>query len=89
MMAYRIVKELAYLWASLDLTVQEALSELDALCSIKVSITEGGCFQRIPEPRELSRQLLEAADIKLPLILPSKGIRVATKKKLPYRRKAA
>ena len=89
MMAYRVVKELAYLWASIDLTVQEALSELDALCSTEVSIAEGGCFHRIPDPRELSRQLLELADIRLPPILPSKGIRVATKKKLPSRRKAA
>ena len=30
MMAYRIVKELASLWASLDVTVQEGLKELDA-----------------------------------------------------------
>lgn len=89
MMAYQIVKELASLWASLDLTVQEALSELDALCSTEVSIAEGGCFHRIPEPRELSRQLLKLAGVKLPPILASKGIRVATKKKLPSRRKAA
>ena len=89
MMAYRIVKELACLWAPLDVTVQEGLSELDTLCSIEVSIAEGGCFHRIPEPRELNRQLLELADVKSPLILPSKGIHVATKKKLPSQRKAA
>ncbi len=89
MMAYRIVKELAHLWVSLDLTVQEALAELDALCLTEVSIAGGGCFHRIPEPRELSRQLLALADVKLPLILPNKGIHVATKKKLPSRRKAA
>ncbi len=89
MMAYRIVKELACLWASFDLTVQEALSELDSLCSTEVCIAEGGCFHRIPEPRELGRQLLESADVKLPLVLPSKAIRVATKKKLLYQRKTA
>jgi len=89
MMAYRIVKELATLWAPLDLTVPEALSELDALCSTEVSVAAGGCFHRIPEPRELSRQLLELANVKLPPVLASKGIRVATKKKLPSRRKAA
>lgn len=89
MMAYRIVKELAQLWASVDLTVQEALAELDALCTTEVSIAGGGCFHRIPEPRELSHQLLALADVTLPPILPSKGIRVATKKKLQNRRKAA
>ena len=89
MMAYWIVKELASLWASLDVTVQEGLKELDALCSSEVSIADGGCFHRIPEPRPLSEQLLASANVQLPTVLPSKGIAVATKKKLPSRRKAA
>ncbi|MCP4937406.1 MAG: IS1634 family transposase, partial [bacterium] len=89
MMAYWIVKELAALWATLDVTVEEGLQELDALCSTEVVIAEGGCFHRIPQPRPLSQQLLEAANVKLPTALPSKGVIVATKKKLPSRRKAA
>ncbi len=89
MMAYWIVKELSALWANLDATVEEGLKELDTLCSTEVSIADGGCFHRIPEPRELSQQLLEAANVILPTALPSKGIVVATKKKLPSRRKAA
>jgi len=89
MMAYWIVKALSSLWAGLDVTVEEGLKELDALCSTEVSIVDGGSFHRIPEPRELSQQLLEAADIKLPAALPSKGIVVATKKKLSTRRKSA
>ena len=89
MMAYWIVKELASLWAGLDVTVEEGLRELDALCSTEVSIVDGGSFHRIPQPRELSQQLLEAANVRLPGALPSKGIVVATKKKLPSRRKAA
>lgn len=89
MMAYWIVKELAGLWAALDVTVEEGLNELDALCSIEVSIADGGCFHRIPQPRDLSQQLLAAANVTLPTALPSKGIIVATKKKLPSRRKAA
>lgn len=88
MMAYWIVKELASLWAGLDVTVEEGLKELDALCSIEVSIADGGYFHRIPQPRELSQQLLEAANVKLPTALPSKRIIVATKKKLQARRKA-
>jgi transposase len=89
MMAYRIVKELACLWAPLDVTVQEGLAELDTLCSTEVSISNGARFHRIPEPRELNRRLLELAGVQLPPILPSKGIRVATKKTLPSQRKAA
>ncbi|MEJ2353941.1 MAG: IS1634 family transposase [Anaerolineales bacterium] len=89
MMAYRIVKELACLWAPLDVTVQEGLAELDTLCSTEVSISNGARFHRIPQPRELNRRLLELAGVQLPPILPSKGIRVATKKTLPSQRKAA
>ena len=89
MMAYWIVKELSSLWAGLDVTVEEGLKELDALCSTEVSIADGGCFHCIPEPRELSQQLLKAANVKLPTALPSKGIIVATKKKLQSRRKSA
>jgi hypothetical protein len=84
-----IVKELASLWTGLDVTVEEGLKELDDLCSAEVSIVDGGCFHRIPEPRELSQQLLDAANVKLPAALPSKRTIVATKKKLPSRRKAA
>lgn len=89
MMAYCIVKELSSIWANLDVTVQEGLKELDALCSTEIAIAGGGCFHRIPEPRSLSQQLLAAANVALPSVLPSKGISVATKKKLPENRKAA
>jgi len=89
MMAYCIVKELSSIWANLDVTVQEGLKELDALCSTEIAIAGGGCFHRIPEPRTLSQQLLAAANVALPSVLPSKGISVATKKKLPENRKAA
>ena len=89
MMAYRIVKELASCWRSIELTVEEGLKELDALCVTEVSIPGQGSYHRIPEPRDLSRQLLETAQVKLPTFLPSKGVKVATKKKLTSRRKAA
>ena len=89
MMAYRIVKELASCWQSMNLTVEEGLKELNALCVTEVSIAGQGSYHRIPEPRDLRRQLLEAANVKLPSFLPNKGVKVATKKKLPSRRKAA
>jgi hypothetical protein len=89
MMAYRIVKELASCWQSIDLTVEEGLKELNALCVTEVAIAGQGSYHRIPEPRTLSRQLLEAAHVKLPRFLPNKGVKVVTKKKLTSRRKAA
>src|SRR3989339_444052 len=44
--------------------------------------------QKIPRPRQQSRELLEALRIKLPEALPSRNIRVVTRKKLPDQRKS-
>jgi transposase len=89
MMAYRIIKELAAYWQAFNLTVEEGIKELDTLCVTEISIAGKKRYHQIPEPRDLNRQLLEAAKVKLPTLLPSKNIHVATKKKLPERRKVA
>ncbi len=89
MLAYRIVNALSRYWAALDLTVEEGLRELDTLCLTTVSIAGSGQVHRIPAPRPLCQQLLEAAEVTLPEALPSKGVHVATKKKLTERRKVA
>ena len=89
MLAYRIIKELAQYWHALDLTVAEGLKELEALCVTEIALANGARYHRLPQPRPLSQQLLEAAKVKLPPVLPSKGVQVVTKKKLTSRRKAA
>ncbi len=89
MLAYRIIKELAQYWHALDVTVAEGLKELDALCVTEIVLANGTRYHRLPQPRPLSQQLLEAAKVKLPPVLPSKGVQVVTKKKLTSRRKAA
>ena len=89
MLAYRIIKELAQYWHALDLTVAEGIKELDALCVTEIVLANDTRYHRIPQPRPLSQQLLEAAKVKLPPVLPSKGVQVVTKKKLTSRRKAA
>ena len=89
MLAYRIIRELAQYWHALDLTVAEGIQELEALCVTDIALTSGARYHRIPQPRPLSQQLLEAAKVKLPPVLPSKGVQVVTKKKLTSRRKAA
>jgi len=87
MLAYRVVKELSRRWRQLDVTVQEGLDELSTLCAVEVSVNGSVRYNRIPEPRESIGKLLGAAGIRLPDILPSTGIKVTTKKKLPSRRK--
>jgi transposase len=87
MLAYDIIQELAVRWQSLNLTVEEGIKELAQLCCIEVHLVGQAPSNEIPVPRDLSRQLLAAAQVRLPRVLPAKGMAVATKKKLQKKRK--
>ena len=87
MLAYRIVAELRRRWQSLDVTVEEGLDQLASLCSVTMIARDRPACQSIPEPRPEIKRLLTAAHVTLPQALPSRGIHVTTKKKLPSRRK--
>ncbi len=87
MLAYRIVNELAKRWSGIDLTVQEGISELSQFCAIEMHVNGEPQCNKIPEPRESIANLLSAAKVKLPEVLPCKGIKVATRKKLTANRK--
>jgi len=86
MLAYKIIKELADRWEGLNITVGEGIKELATLCANEVSVEEGVYVNEIPVPRESVKRLLDAAKVRLP-ILPYRGIKVTTKKKLTTRRK--
>lgn len=87
MLAYKIVAELARCWQHLDLTVAEGIAELTSLCAIEVSVKGRPQLNRIPQPRESVRQLLDAASVPLPSAVLSRAVKVTTKRKLPTRRK--
>ena len=87
MLAYQIVVEMTRRWRKLDLTVQEGIDEIATVCAEQVSVKGGACFNKIPQPRDSVRLLLNAAGVKLPEALPTKGVVVTTKKKLQSRRK--
>ena len=88
MLAYLIIQELAKRWRSIDQTVEEAIKELTQLCAHTITVDSTLMVNEIPIPRESSRKLLDAAGVKLPTVLPHKGVEVATKAKLPKRRKS-
>jgi hypothetical protein len=87
MLAYRIVRALRRAWAALDLTVEEGLKQLTTLCAQELTLP-GQCARahKIPRPRALSAQLLQAAGVRLPEALPSRGAPVVTRRTLPERR---
>jgi hypothetical protein len=86
MLGYRLVQELAKRWSTLNLTVQEGLDELSSLCATEVLLQGSVRYKKIPTPRASVAELLRLADVKLPEVLPSRGVTVATRKKLPENR---
>lgn len=90
MLAYLIVRELRKLWVDLDLTVEEGLSQLACLCSIKMRVgPKETIVQKIPVPDQTSSSLLKAAGVTLPKALPCRGICVVTRKKTLKQRKTS
>lgn len=89
MLSYMIVRALRRAWQGFDLTVEEGLKQLSTLCSIEMKIENQASCLKIPRPREKSRQLLKALDIRMPTVLSHRKVRVVTRKKLVERRKLA
>jgi hypothetical protein len=87
MLAYLIRRELSRAWAALDVTVEEGLHQLQALCSTEVKVAGGGSCLRIPTPTTAAAALLAALNIRLPEALPHTDTPVVTRKKLSERRK--
>jgi hypothetical protein len=86
MLAYLIERELEQYWQNLDTTVAEGIDELGSLRGIELAIGQATC-QQVPEPTGLTKQLLDAARIKLPEVLPARRVHVATRKKLVSQRR--
>ncbi len=86
MFSYIIVRGLRRAWEKSDLTVEEGLKQLSTLCSMEMKFKDQASCLKIPRPREKSRQLLKALDIRMPIVLPHRNVHVVTRKKLVERR---
>jgi len=86
MLSYIIVHELRKLWVEMDMTVQEAIKELSTITCDEIKLG-GTSFHQIPQPRDLGATLIRLANVSLPVALPCRNVKVATRKKLPERRK--
>ncbi len=87
MLAYLIIAELARCWQGLDVTVNAGIKQLDTLCATQLLIKDKVRLNRIPQPRLFLQELLNAAQVILPEVIPNRGVIVTTKKKLTSRRK--
>ncbi len=88
MLAYLIRRQLSRAWASLDVTVEEGLHQLQTLCSTEIKVQGGGSCLRIPTPGPGARALLDALDILLPEAVAHSDTRAVTRRKLPERRRS-
>lgn len=87
MLAYMLARHLGQRWQQFDLTVEEGLKKLSTLCSMEVCIKNHSSCLQIPTPREESQKLLEAIDVRMPIVLPHADVPVVTRKKLQDQRK--
>jgi len=87
MLAYLLAYELRRLWQDLEITIEEGIEELSCICATEVKIGNVS-IQTIPEPRQMGRLLFQRAHITLPDAIPSKNIKVHTRKKLVEERRS-
>jgi transposase len=86
MLAYRIALELSKRWVEVESTVEEAIDELKTVCAMNIVVGQKTLCNKIPEPGDSIKFLLKKAGVSLPETFPSKGIIVATRKKLVNKR---
>ena len=86
MLAYKLIRHLAECWKDFDLTVEEGLQRLDALCLIHVKAKNTSAYNQVPMPSQDVAVLLDAAKVKLPHAIRASGVIVSTKKKLQSER---
>ena len=83
MLSYLIIAELARCWQGLDVTVGEGIDQLDTLCTTQLVIERKVRYNQIPQPRKSLNQLLQAAQVTLAEVLPTRRVTLTTMKKLP------
>ncbi|MBI4836373.1 MAG: IS1634 family transposase [Candidatus Abawacabacteria bacterium] len=84
MLAYLIVRTLQQAWADFDLTVEEGLKQLSMLCSMEMVIKGESSCHRIPTPCSTLANLLKAAKVHLPTVLPHLGTTIVSRKKIAH-----
>jgi len=86
MLALLLQRELEKGITNMNITVQEAINELEAIRMEEVKLGDA-TIQNIPIPTEIGRKILKNASITLPKVLPKIKANVHTKKKLQSERK--
>ena len=86
MLALLLQRELENAITNMDITVQEAINELEAIRMEEVKLGDA-TIQNIPIPTIMAKEILKNASITLPKVLPKITANVHTNKKLQSERK--
>jgi transposase len=86
MLSYRLEHFLRKCWKDMDLTVEEGIKKLAKITSVIIKVRSEK-LHRVPNPDKLSKQLLNAVQVKIPGALPLIENGVDTKTKLQNGRK--
>lgn len=79
MLAYMLVRELTEAWKSHNLSVKEALSKLNHLCTTEVEIPGIAPFHYISSPDATAAALLDSAQVSLPTNFEKSSARVVSR----------
>jgi len=86
MLAYLVERELDRLWRQIEITVPEAIDNLGSLRGVVIRLGQSSC-QKIPTPTGRTKELFDAANIRLPEVIPMREVKVVTRRKLVPGRK--
>jgi hypothetical protein len=81
-LGYIIIKKLKEYWKEIDRTVKENLDLLSNLCLQEVIIKDKITYYEIKEPSDTQKQILKAANVKLPKGIPYLNTNERSRKKL-------
>ena len=80
MLAYLLVRRLTRLWDALNVTVEEGIQILGQLSAVTLRLPGRPECYRVPNPTNLQQQLLAAAQVPIPEIIPKIGVNVVSRK---------
>jgi hypothetical protein len=71
-LSYLLEREIEKFWHPIDIPFDEGINELSSIRTVEIIIA-GTTYQKVPTPTGLCKELLDAADVKLPLMIPMKA----------------
>jgi hypothetical protein len=72
MLSYVLKKEIEKYWHPIEIPFDEGINELSSIRTVEITIA-GATYHKVPTPTGLCKELLDATNVKLPLIIPVKA----------------